>query len=1036
MDSVFRDVKEAVARQADAILSEYGIKHHRGEVKLSGTWTTGFLCPFCGDKSGSGSFTLELYLKCHQCSYKADVFDWLGRLLGKTPWEMCKTLGERCGIEVKGKPDRKVVSGRAMPAKMTDEVLEVAMRDLWDNKNAEPARDMLKERGLLDQRLLINLSIGWIKGWIIFARRNEQGDLDERYRGWSPNDPKIKWRWFGQGKGGPGIWPGGKAADGKKILLCEGEGDVLTAMCRLKMHEHGWHVATWTAGATSSPQAKDLPRSWHGREVHVAYDNDVFQGPKYNKYTVVTKPGKNPDHARDAAKQRLRKLLEGVCPTLRSVQCKVFVRECPVDPTENYGGDLRDWATAGGLDFDLDWTAYDFEELPTIDSLIMELPFDEVFSVLQEKVKTVTQVEAIGGDDLVMPKQIRMECEMGQHTACSSCPGARNFPDGLIDMDEFPRERVVGLESRNPNDYWARHVVQRPKGCPRLEIVTTRSISGSEWQGIRPGHSESTAQRTLRVISEQPPSLSGEVQVTGTLYSDSHGNKSIMHAVDVTALDRLEVDLEPIRFDLLQHTPYSTEKVEMIDEFLFERWQDLAFNVTRIHGRQDIQIAHDLLAHSAIEFMMDSAKQRGWLDICVFGETRSGKSITFRRMMEHYSLGTYHTAVSNISRAGLVMGADKQGLLKPGLYPRCNGKMLVLDEWHFLIQNAMRSNQDHPMTWMQSGRDEGRVSGIKMYGARDLPAKVRFCVIANWMRNRRRSFEYPCEHVGAMYGSPETLARLDFALPVESEPTQRGLDKAAQFWTTERCRALMLRAWSQEAAQVIIEPSAADLAWAKTGQWKGNYDSENLPLFTPEEKAFSVMRIAVAIANVTFSHVKHDPYSVQVRPVHVEWAARWLEHTWAASGYDLYSKARMTAGVVEKKQTAEKQLTCGLDLQDPSIAEQTLSQLLEPFSLQELEAIIGQERVVCMKWISKMQALRVFERVKTGSTAYLVSFNTTKGGAELIKAIVDLARNDHEQYVARYNKIAYWTGRGEVDVPPIEQAAWNDDDTYGQALPF
>lgn len=1041
MDSVFGRVKASIASQADAILKQHGVKNHRGEVRISGEWTTGYLCPFCGDRSGSASFTPELFIRCHQCSYKADVFTWIARHTGSKEWDVCKELAEQCGVSLKTKATRKdALAGRQMPYRMTEEILEHAVRDLWENEGAAASRAMLAERGLDDQRLLMELEVGWIRGWVIFTRRDENGNLTERYRGWNPKDQKVKWRWFGQGSGGVGIWPGRPAADGVKILLCEGESDVLTAMARLRMHEQGWHVATWTAGATSCFKPRDIPKSWFGKEVHVAYDNDVFQGPDYKAYVVQAKPGKSLDDARRAAEHRLRNLIEKVCPTLRGLNCEVFVRQCPVSPTEHYGGDLRDWVSAGGLDFETDWKKYSLKELPKFGPNVEAVDYDDAFHSLGKTIKTQTQVDMIGRDDVLLPRIAKMECQLGQHPICAMCPGHQQFPDGIIDMNDYPRERVVAIESGIPSEWLARHVVQRPKGCPRLEIVIQESTTASVWHGMRPGRSENTAQRTLHIISDQPPSLSGEVEVTGAIVNNSKGTGVVMHATKVVSLDKSDIDMGPYVNEFIHRMPCFSDRVEHIDEYLEDRWRDLAYNVTRIHGRKDIQIAHDLLAHSAIDLFIDGAYQRGWLDICVFGETRSGKSLTFRRMFDHHKLGLYHTAVSNVSRAGLIMGADNHGLLKPGLLPKCNRKMLMMDEWHFLCANAIRANQDHPMSWMQSARDEGKVSGIKIYGNRDLPAKVRLCMIANWIRNKRRTFEFPCEHILALYGSPETVSRLDFALPVGPVPTQQTLDFSEHFWTPDRTRALALRAWSQDTDDIVIEPEAIQEAKARSRSWADVYDSETIPLFTPEEKWVSVIRIAVACANLTFSHVKGQFEKVHVRPVHVEWAVGWLEHVWQEAGYDAYSQSRLASQTIDRRFEAEKRMSVDLGLEDPIIAENTLSQFLEPFTLQDLVAITGRELRDTIAWISRMQAIRVFERVKY-SGGNQTQFCTTRGGDKMIGNMLKYARHDHKGWVDRYRRLNQWMGPSEPDgMVPMTSDTWqifdSDDDSKRQAIPF
>lgn len=1040
MESNFTRVKEAVPPHAQAILSEYGIKHTRGTVELSGDWTTGFLCPFCGDKSGSGSFTPKLYFKCHQCSYKGDVFEWVSRLGGISQWEACKVIGERCGVPVEGK-SRKAISGRTMPGRMTEEIAEVAVADLWENPKAEPERQVLKERGFTDQRLLVRLGIGWIKGWLVFPTWNDRGELQERYRGWSPSDPKVKWRWFGNGTGGPGIWPGAPAPEGTRILLCEGEGDVLTALCRLRMHENGWHVATWTAGATSSPAPHHLPVSWRGREVHVAYDNDVFQGPDYPKYVVVTKPGKNPDHARNAAKQRLRKLLEGVCPTLRSIDCTVIVRQCPVDPATNYGGDLRDWVNDGGNDFD-DWKAYPFEKLPSIDRVVTDIAFDDLWDSLTENVRTTMQVEAIGGDDLNVPETLKMDCELGQHTACASCPGSREFPDGIIEMAEWPRELAVGLASDNPNDYWSRNIVRRPKGCPRLELVTVRGNKGSIWRAMRPSSSESSAQRSILVVGRDRPSLSGDIEVVGVPHSNIKGNKLVLHAREVNSLDKA-VDLEPHAFDFLQHLPHSATQIEEIDEFLWRRWCDLSFNVTKVYGRQDVLTTFDLLAHSVIEMPVEGAVERGWLDVAIIGATRSGKSRTVTKMIEFVQMGKHYTAVSNISRAGIVMGADKLGMLQPGAFPRANGKMFWLDETHFLVQNELRRGGEHPLSWLQSARAEGKVSGIKQYGARDLPARVRLGLISNWMDNSRRRYQFRCQHLLALYGTPETLARLDFGIAVDGKPTQNTLERTRQWWTPERTSALMKRAWSQKASQVVITDEAMTAARDAIDGWEGIYDAEVIPLFTPEEKLYSVLRTATALANLCFSHPKHDLNGVEVRGVHVEWVRRWFERCWEVLEYKDWSERRTRSQQVGQPLLAEKVLTFDIGLDDFDRVETVLGSLMRPNTSAELAAITGRPMAEITRWISIACGLNILDREAPRGLSHVVYYTPTDGGQRLISSIIAVANNDPERYNDRYKHFARFmmTNEGNLSfdregLEPLGEEVFGDDEPFGQAPPF
>jgi hypothetical protein len=1040
VDNAFSKVKAALPAIADEILAEYGIRHHHEGTRLKGDWTTGYLCPLCGDKSGSASFTHQLYLKCHQCATKADVFDWLSKHTGKKPWELCKELAARLNVDL---PKRAPRSAKGMPTRMTEAVLQAAIHDLWDHEDAEPARAILAERELADQLLLSELEVGWIRGWIIFTSRDERGNLLDRYRAWNPGNPKLKWMWFGQGTGGPGIWPSvppsaGPSEKEGRVMLLEGESDVLTALVRLRLHEQGWHVCTWTAGATSCPQPKDVPRRLHGKDCYIGYDNDVFQGPDYPGYFVETKAGKDPNHARLAMEQRLRNLLQKVAPLFASLSCAVTIMQCPVDPKTKFGGDFRDWVNAGGRDLS-DWKCFKFEDLPEYGKQIFDLPFSEVFGTLHKPVRTRVQVEAIARDDVTLSNLFEMKCEMGLHPACATCPGARQFPDGMIDMTGFQRELAVGLEQQNVAEKIIKDVVQRPRGCPRCEVVPVDVTNGSEWKGMQPGKVEDSTQRILHVFSSDPPSLSGEMEIEGIAYPNARGNGVVFLAEKVRHLDKAEVDLAPVMQELLQECPAFSDRIEDIDAYFDRRARDLAFNVTKIYGRRDIHIAHDLLSHSAHRAVIFGANQRAWLDVCVYGDTRTGKSLTFRRMIEFHGMGIHHTAVSNMSRAGLLMGAGKDGLCKPGVLPRCNKKLLMLDEFHFLVQNNVA---EHPMSWMQSARDDGVASGVKIYGNRDLPAAVRLAIIANWMNNKRRVFQFDCEHLGALYGSPETLARLDFALAVNDKPTQNTLDAVEQFWTRDRTRALILRAWSQDPSQIIIDEDAADLAKELCREWQDHYDSEQLPLFTPEEKSHGLVRIAIAVANCVFSHPKNDPYSVHVRRVHVQWAANWLLHTWKLSGYDLYSQKRREAHKVVRIFEAERMFTFSLGLEDPEIALSKLEQFLTPFGAMETITLTGLELQQSHNWLSRMIALHVFERVRE-KNAYTVRYQLTAGGQQLVGNLMRLAEQDLAAWVERYRVIVGWHNampgqkKEDPDLIPMNAEAWEIFGGESQpAVPF
>lgn len=998
--TLFTDVKAAIRQSPDVVLRSLGLAV---EHQISGDWTP-VKCPLCADSGGSASATPEGFLRCHQCNTKLDVFAWVGQRDKQKPYAVAVSLAKQLGVEL-----RKVArrSGRDMPPRMTEEVLEQATDALWSAPAAGVCRDFLAERKLdLDPPLLAELGVGWIAGHIIFALRERSGQLRERYRGYVPNS-SHKWSWFGRGTGGVGLWLVNRPVR-DRILMLEGEWDVLTALVRLRMEDAGWSVVTWTGGASSGPSASEIPKEWRSKDVHLCYDNDVFQGADYSKYWAKDSRGTQ------QTRHLLQNLLGKISPMLRDHGCTVWIRQVPIDPREVWGGDFRDWVDRGGKNVD-DLPCFKFDTLPPLVPPRQDLDFDDLWEGhAGEQVRTRAQVSMIAGDDYVFPTIAILKCQQGQLPMCASCAAPRLFPDGIVSLHEYQEAVTLGIAHQDLEGYLLKHVIKRPKSCPEARLSTVEGKACSYWRAVRAGLSDDTRQRSLSVVSTEPPSLSGEVEISGRLYSHSSG--VVFMADQVIPLDRAEVDLTSVDQDLKMRAPHGAVTTEQIDAYLDYRWRDISRSVTRVHGRRDIHVACELLFHSVTGINVGGKLRRGWLDVALLGDTRSGKSMTMRGLIDWLHLGAIHSAVDNISRAGLIMGADHRGMLRPGLMTKSHRKLLALDEFHWLV-NARTLGEDHPMSWMQSARDDGRVHGIKIYGDRALPARVRLMTISNWAKSRKRAFVWPCEHLAWLYGSPETLSRLDFGLIVEGPPSQQEFDEVDPVWNVDLTKALVLRAWAMEPHQVVIEKEAETLAFDMAESCRSQLSYDRVPLYTPEEKPYSILRIATAVANICFSHLPADSYSCVVRPVHVHWACEWLWHTWTLSGYDRYSAAVLANSAPDSSFAIEKLLTIALGLDDPPQAARVLEILMGGVSpvhdAQLLGLVNDSDRHRFFSQGAKVNALTPGKDADRGRVVL------TDVGHDVAKKLAELARDDPQTYVYRYKRLLAWSGKDALDIQPL-----------------
>lgn len=1014
--SHFRTVKEAFATDLDRSLQVLGIQPAKGGNRQ---WQA-CQCPCCTDTDGSCSISRESgFINCKQCSRKMDLYEWWREAHGaKDDWDACHQIGEKLGVKYEKPKARKGSRGK----RMTPELLDLAIDQLISSPEAEWAREFFKKRDLWDIQQLASFGVGFLDGSIIFAQWAPDGSLRDRYRIYNPT-AKSKWTWSSLGSGTPqGFWPAcpQDIPQNAEIMLCEGEFDVLAAWKQAKLHRRETPICafTWTGGAGSPVQSNLMPPLWAKRHVYICYDNDTFQGPDFDKARAP-----NPKKLREMGRRR-ESMIHGVVDKFTANKHPVTLLTVAIDPVDRFGSDFRDWIADGRK----------FDELPrcSVDDLVVnheepiECSHSEVFTNTGELVHFQGSVTVIERLALMVPVISRIDCPMGSKNCCRDCPVMRKFADQEIIWSQHRGVLLNALMSRNPEAFIVKKLIQKPNACNECNIEHVETKVGAHWRSSDGGSEDSNAMQELHIISMDSPSLSGTIGVTGyAQYTD----KSVgVLAIKLEQLDKAEVDLDEYHQDLLQLCPWRSDDEAAIDRYLQTMVGDYTNNITQIYGRPEIHIGTMLVAHSALWYELDGHRFRAWLDACFFGGTRLGKSETIKRLFEYWKLGVNFTAMDNFSRAGLTVGgADNGARMQPGLFPKNNRKMLFLDEFHH-----MTDGDRGVMMHLQSARDEGKVSALKVYGDLKLPAAVRLITAGNWAKRTRSSFQFYCQHLQAFYGVPEALSRMDFAWCIDTQ-VKMVPEEAEHHWTPELARALILRAWAMEPHQIKMPKECVDLAKQTALEWDSIYAADDLALHTGAEKFHSILRIAIAIANMCYSHPDGKPEECQVRMVHVRWAINWLIHCWENLQYDQFSASRISARTLKQPYRIECALTVWLDLNDADEASVILSRLTESNTARGLQNLIlgsgaCEEPKHYHRWVNYM--LRLGGLFEKSENQYNTTFVPTDGCLDLLRALIDLAREDPEAYVSRQRALARWhdspeskttlPGIGtEPDLPPL-----------------
>jgi len=989
--SFFSQVKEAFSLDPLGSLRTLGVTTKDGG---KGEWIQS-VCPLCSDTNGSAGFSRNGHLKCHQCGRKQDLFTWTAELWTCSAWESCQKLAAQFSVNV----DVKRPGGAAPPRYLTKEILRAATMDLWTADDAKPFRDFLANRKLDDAQLLERFGVGFAKGNLIFAQFDyfNGGKLRPCYRHYVPLGKK--WFWCGSGAK-PGFWPYFQVPEDGIIWILEGEWDVMTAWMRLRLQDLGIYCFTWTS--TGPIPGHLVPEEWRKKIIHFLYDNDTWQGADVDPRAPSDKKLKEQE-------LRFKKLQTHASGFLQN-KCKVFLRNIPIDPLENYGADLRDWVDAGNTDIEL-IPAIPFKDVSEKDPDPIAVDLSEVSKNARKRVKFHGMVETILAQDRTMPTCTYIDCEMGSSPACKKCLVPALYPNRLIFWKEKPDELANAMVAKSFDNSVKTSLLGVPRNCPRIVLQHEEYDDASIWTAVK--DDEASQGKLITIVSKDTPTLSGDVEVDGMVHHQHDKNTVMVMAKNLRQLDKAKIDLTPYVTDLHKLCPWDSNDIEAIDSYLWKRCADLAFNVTKIHGRPEVHLAHDLLMHSPIGWIYNGMKQRGWIDCGVVGDTRTGKTEVFSKLFHWHGVGKIWAAMSGVTLAGLTMGAvqsPKGYVLKPGLFPRSHKKVLVLDEFH-----VFDGSKQHPIMFLQSARDHGHCDSIKISGSRSLPSEVRFCTISNWPKNRGPG-RFPCQQFLSLYQKPEALSRTDFMLVVDGDPG--GPDPAEAQWTKELVRALIFRAWAMDPSLVEVDPDAIELAREFIEECKGVY-SERIPLFTSEATFYSVIRIANAASCICFSHQPDNFYAARVRSAHVQFACDWLRLTWELSCYDKFSENEVRRNQILNPYEAEYQLTTKLRVFKPEEATGVFESFLQNFREGDLPALTGFENYDCIKWFAQLKRMNMFSKDETGDSFYTAYMPTTAGEL-ILRNLIEIAEHHPKVYAERLAVIHTWIENGKPGTPNVQ----------------
>lgn len=335
--------------------------------------------------------------------------------------------------------------------------------------------------------------------------------------------------------------------------------------------------------------------------------------------------------------------------------------------------------------------------------------------------------------------------------------------------------------------------------------------------------------------------------------------------------------------------------------------KDLESNVTKIYMRGDLLTAYDLVAHSVLQFYFrGDLVRKGLVEALAIGDTRCGKSETVQRLGEHYRIGAIVTG-ENASFAGLIGGmqqTQKTWSITWGQIPLNDKRMVVIEETSGLPIEIIGK--------MSGVRSSGVAEIIKIQSERTL-ARARIFWLSN-PRGKRplAGFNSGIEAIQDLFGAPEDVARLDFAMTVASNEVPLAVINSSRRpvvehrYTSELCRRLVYWAWSRKPNQIVFVGEAEDAILDCATTMARKYVA---PLVEGAEQRIKIARLSVAAAARVFSCTP-DFQSVVVTPAHVEFVTQYLDEIYSkpSMAFDAHSRAKIAESSLDDVQAIQDQL--------------------------------------------------------------------------------------------------------------------------------
>lgn len=523
------------------------------------------------------------------------------------------------------------------------------------------------------------------------------------------------------------------------------------------------------------------------------------------------------------------------------------------------------------------------------------------------------------GKDLnpyLIPRKIKVSCDMNKNKACAFCKLLENKGEYIIDygLNDPDILEFVGSSQSQKIGIIKKKISVFNCANFRTEVIEAQNV---EEVFLSPdiNFRDNEYQDTYRKIYYlgQGLNLNDTYKYNGITVPDPRDQHAIIMVNQAlnseTDIDSFKID-DRLKEKLKIFQPEEKDK-ESIRLKFEEKYKDLSTNIIQIYNRLDLFIAIDLVYHSALKFkFINTDIEKSHLEILVIGDTRTGKSVTAKRMLNHYRAGE----IINCEKAtipGLIGGAHDIGsrkILTWGTIPRNDRRLVFLDEADGLDTDTISNLSGIRSSCIA----ERTIAG----GNRRVPARTRLVWIAN-PRGFKSITEYNTgiSAVKVLIGKPEDIARFDLCLAISQrdvpvEIINQMPEEVEHKFTSDLCNKMILWAWSRKEKHIKFTEKA-EKSILEYSMVLGNMFSSDIPIVHPNEQRIKLARLASACAIATFSTENGE--EVIVDKHHIDFVIDYLLEIFSSPtlSYLSYSKSKIMASTLKNEKAVVDELKRG-----------------------------------------------------------------------------------------------------------------------------